>query len=152
MCFLRLHSHSKSALLSSAGVSITSSGTSSPDKPSWATSLGFPGALKVSFFKGFEMYQRRRGNSRSTGCFQFQSGMEPEHIVETVVSMSFCLFTHPKVNHHRHCTAARAGTLPIRTLSTPLHDSSPCLVNCTVARSLHEMSTFVACALRQKAR
>ena len=39
-----------------------------------------------------------------------------------------------------------------RTQSPSLQDPSTCLVHCSVARSLHAVSTFVECALRQRAR
>ena len=77
LCFLRLHSRSTLVRLSSAGLPITSSEIRSqtylleppPLAPPWCLSSDhFARALKVLVFKGFEMYQRRRANSGSTGC------------------------------------------------------------------------------------
>ena len=109
------------------------------------------------------MYQQRSGINRVSGWCQtdvsvsasVSEDQEERHIVETAVlrppGTSCCIFMHQK-GRPRHCGAARSGIHPKPTLSTHLHDSNPCLVNCTVAHLLHAVSTFVACALRHKAR
>ena len=97
-----------------------------------------------------------QGSSQADGVhqFQLQSSMEPKHSVETVVPVSFsCSFF--RIRGFIATDTVRwqeRVSSPIPTLPTPLHDSNPCLVNCTVARSLHAASTLVVCELRQKAR
>ena len=128
------------------------------EPPSFAPPWGLqpehcPGALKVLRFNWSEMYQSKRGNSRSTGVYSGRrsgsvsvtTGMAPEHIAETLVPMSFCFhFTRPKVHRYPPLSGVRSGYSPIPTPSTPLQDSSPCLVHCSVARSVHAVNTFRA--------
>ena len=68
--------------------------------------------------------------------------MEPEHIAETLVPLSFCFhFTRLKVHRHRHCKVARVDIHPVPTSSIPHQDPSLCLVHCSLktltARSKH---------------
>ena len=83
LCFLRLHSRSTLAQFSSASVPITSFGTSSFSShlpwrlPGVCSQTATLVRLKVSRFNGFEMYQRKREQSkhrsvvRQTKCISF---------------------------------------------------------------------------------
>ena len=110
------------------------------------------------------MYQRRSGNSRVTEWCQTDISVSvsvsirngtPEHIVESVVLRpSDLLLPSSRIRKFivTDIQGGKGGHLRNPTLSSPLHDSNPCLVNCTAAHLLHVVSTFVACALRQRAR